>query len=114
MHRKTINAHKDKKCAKKSVARESHFNAFYKSEKWLNLRLKVIVQYGKRCMKCGLTRGEMHIDHIRPRSIYPEMEYSLDNLQILCRSCNLAKGAWDHTDWRPKKENAEIGNSENG
>lgn len=57
----------------------------------------------RKCVVCGKSfwkSGELHIDHIKPRSKYPELRYHLDNLQILCRSCNFLKGAYDGDDWR--------------
>jgi hypothetical protein len=33
----------------------------------------------------------MHIDHIIPRKVGGD--HSLDNLRVLCKSCNLRKGA---------------------
>lgn len=77
---------------------------FYTSEAWRMLRYRVIVTYGKMCMACGETRGRIDVDHIKPRSRYPELQFDFNNLQILCESCNLGKKAWDETDWRPKNK----------
>lgn len=77
---------------------------FYNSEEWLRLRYRVLKQYKASCMCCG-KRGSrdhpIHVDHIKPRSRYPLLALSFDNLQVLCSDCNLGKGAWDETDWRP-------------
>lgn len=86
-----------KKNRKKLVIPE---HPFYGSKKWHELRYKVIKLYGRVCMACGSKEGHMHVDHIKPRSRYPELELELSNLQILCRPCNMGKGAWDETDWR--------------
>lgn len=51
--------------------------SFYKTDEWRRLR------------------------YIRPRSRFPELELDLSNLQVLCEDCNLGKGGWDSTDWRP-------------
>jgi 5-methylcytosine-specific restriction endonuclease McrA len=42
----------------------------------------------------------MHVDHIKPRSRFPHLELSLDNLQVLCAACNVGKGNRDEIDWR--------------
>lgn len=55
-------------------------------------------------MACGQKKGFIHVDHIKPRSIFPSLELDISNLQILCEACNLGKGAWDQTDWRPKEQ----------
>lgn len=73
--------------------------SFYESREWKVLRYKAIKLHGAVCQLCGAT-GQMHVDHIKPRSKYPELELRLDNLQVLCADCNIGKGAWDESDWR--------------
>jgi len=43
-----------------------------------------------RCVKCGAT-AQLHFDHIIPYSWGGSNEYG--NIQLLCQSCNLEKGA---------------------
>lgn len=76
---------------------------FYNSKAWRSIRYMAFKQYGKHCMCCGATAQSgvvMHVDHIKPRSKFPELALTLSNLQILCEDCNIGKGAWDSTDWR--------------
>jgi len=77
---------------------------FYDSREWQVLRYSVLRKYGRKCMACSKTEGQMHVDHIKPRSRYPELELNFDNLQVLCRDCNMGKSAWDETDWREMRE----------
>ena len=79
-------------------------NSFNKCRNWRILRYQVLKRYGRVCMCCGTVAGQMHVDHIRPRSRYPYLEMNFNNLQILCRDCNLGKEAWDETDWRPAEK----------
>lgn len=76
---------------------------FYKSDEWLRLRYFAIREYGGRCMCCG-TRGDprnpIQVDHIKPRSLFPQFALDPNNLQVLCRECNLGKSNIDDTDWR--------------
>lgn len=75
---------------------------FYVSEVWMAMRELVFQKYGKRCMRginCG---GPLQIDHIKPRSKFPELELDFNNLQVLCKSCNDWKSNVDYTDFRPK------------
>lgn len=96
------------KSVKKTEIRKIHFlrekygETFYTSQKWRQIRYEILKRYGPVCMACRANEGEMHVDHILPRSTHPELEYELSNLQVLCPDCNLGKGAWDETDWRPK------------
>src|SRR5690606_21842035 len=77
---------------------------FFDSREWRELRYQVLKHYGRKCMLCGCTSGEMHVDHIKPRSKYPELALEFTNLQVLCRPCNLGKSNWDETDWRPPQK----------
>lgn len=66
------------------------------------IRYEVLKKRGAKCEACGRTPKDgvaMHVDHIKPRRLFPKLEYSKANLQILCEDCNMGKGAWDHTDW---------------
>ncbi len=78
---------------------------FYSSPEWLRVRYEALKKYGRRCALCGATPAnnvQMHVDHIKPRSLYPHIQLSLDNLQILCAPCNMGKGNRDEVDWRKK------------
>ena len=76
---------------------------FYKTPQWEILRKMTLKKYGIRCMKCKITGVEVHVDHIKPRSLYPELELDFDNLQVLCKHCNLEKGNKDEIDYRNNK-----------
>ncbi len=75
---------------------------FYDSEAWLKLRYRVLKFYGRKCMLCGETDCVIQVDHIRPRSKFPELELEFSNMQVLCKPCNKGKSNIDDTDWRPK------------
>lgn len=77
---------------------------FYDTPEWRTVRYKALKLHGARCQCCGHTaitsKQPLHVDHIKPRHRFPELELVLENLQVLCRDCNLGKSAWDETDWR--------------
>jgi 5-methylcytosine-specific restriction endonuclease McrA len=79
---------------------------FYDSREWQDLRYKAIRAYGRKCMCCGAVDAIFHIDHIKPRSLYPALELDFNNLQILCAACNIGKSNTDCIDYRPHKKNA--------
>jgi 5-methylcytosine-specific restriction endonuclease McrA len=54
-------------------------------------RDRVFARDGRMCQICGTDEGEMHIDHIIPRKVGGT--HDLDNLRVLCKSCNLRKGS---------------------
>jgi 5-methylcytosine-specific restriction endonuclease McrA len=61
------------------------------SRRYREQRERVFMRDGRSCQLCGTDEGEMHIDHIIPRKVGGD--HSLDNLRVLCKSCNLRKGA---------------------
>lgn len=76
---------------------------FYFSDEWRRLRYKALSLHGNSCQCCGAspkTGAVIHVDHIKPRSKFPDLELELTNLQILCEACNLGKLNIDQTDWR--------------
>lgn len=77
--------------------------SFCSSMKWKQLRYLALKNTDGRCQCCGATAADgvqIHVDHIKPRSKYPDLALSLDNLAVLCSDCNIGKGSWDETDWR--------------
>lgn len=61
------------------------------SRRYREQRERVFKRDGRVCQICGTDEGEMHIDHVIPRKAGGD--HSLDNLRVLCKSCNLRKGA---------------------
>jgi hypothetical protein len=51
----------------------------------------VYLRDGRQCKNCGTTRGPFHLDHRIPYS--KGGETTIENLQVLCMTCNLSKGA---------------------
>lgn len=78
-------------------------NKFYHTPEWKRLRYQVIRDRGNICECCGTKKSQsiqIHVDHIKPRSIYPELSLKIDNLQILCEACNIGKSNLHEDDWR--------------
>lgn len=49
----------------------------------------LVAQYGEKCQHCGATEN-LVVDHVLP--IARGGKSALDNLQLLCATCNTAKG----------------------
>ncbi|MFC1869686.1 HNH endonuclease [Chloroflexota bacterium] len=74
---------------------------FYDSPEWMVMRSKVIEEEGPVCNECKKNipvKRDISVDHIKPRSKYPELALDRTNLRVLCRSCNSRKGARDWLD----------------
>jgi len=67
---------------------------FYSSPEWVRLREQVIKEEGRVCAQCGRLikdDNDVTVDHIRPRTKYPHLALSRENLHVLCRRCNSRK-----------------------
>lgn len=66
---------------------------FYESETWARLRFRTLRACGYKCGACGRSGriAVLQVDHIKPRSKYPELELDPNNLQVLCDRCNCGK-----------------------
>jgi len=79
---------------------------FYKSQSWRDLRYIALRNSEGACECCGAKAGDgvqIHVDHIKPRSKYPDLELDLENLQVLCDDCNIGKSNYFNDDWRGLK-----------
>jgi 5-methylcytosine-specific restriction endonuclease McrA len=77
---------------------------FLESYEWRTVRMQAIKKYGPVCQCCGASPASgavIHVDHIKPRKLFPQLALDVNNLQVLCHECNHGKGNWDMTDWRP-------------
>ncbi len=77
---------------------------FYERREWVELRYRVLRNFGYTCMSCNASResgAELHVDHIKPISRFPELALTESNLQVLCRLCNLGKSNHFDDDLRP-------------
>ena len=85
---------------------KSPATVFYESKAWQRLRYRILSERGAKCECCGATSKDgttMHVDHIKPRSIYPELALDPKNLQVLCKDCNMGKSNVLEDDWRKHK-----------
>ncbi|WP_174509670.1 HNH endonuclease [Klebsiella oxytoca] len=82
---------------------ENNAGTFYNSKEWRRLRYQAFRKYGNKCCVCGRGASDgmvMHVDHIKPRSLYPHLALELSNLQIMCNECNVSKSNKDEVKWR--------------
>jgi len=69
--------------AKQSALRDDGSTAL-----WRKIRSRVLTRDQHTCQRCGLEAT--HVDHIIPRRLGGDD--GMDNLQALCKPCNLSKG----------------------
>ena len=86
---------------------EKQTQRFYKSQAWKEARYAVLRRDAGACSCCGARASDgvrLHVDHIKPRSKYPELQLDITNLQILCEDCNFGKSNYYNDDWRVKMQ----------
>lgn len=76
---------------------------FLESTAWKQLRLAVIMECGRRCCCCRDDQSTIHVDHIIPMHVAPEIRLKPWNLQTLCSACNEAKSWTVIRNWRANK-----------
>ena len=93
-----------RKLSKKSKKKDKKQLNFYSSKEWRDVRYRALKLHGRQCLCCGAKPPQvvLHVDHIKPRSLRPDLELDINNLQILCEDCNLGKSNKDSIDYRPK------------
>jgi hypothetical protein len=92
------------------------------------IRAEVRVKHGNICRICKKkirNSFDLCIDHIKPMKHHPQLEFWITNLQVLCRSCNSHKSAYDGWNWeevvierkkntlRQKRQRARLGKLKN-
>ena len=100
----TAKTRKKAKKKRRDRVKQSPDSSFYLSREWRALRYRVLRKFGARCQCCGKTAADgvrIHVDHIKPRSKYPDLSLAFENLQVLCDDCNIGKSNKFTDDWRP-------------
>lgn len=70
-------------------------NVKIRSSKEMKLWKKAVLERdGRVCRFCGVTEGEMHIDHIKPFANYPELRLDISNGRVLCIDCHRKTDTW--------------------
>ena len=69
---------------------------FYRSQEWIEVRDKFKEGKDLKCCKCG-SREHVCVDHILPLRRFWQYRTDMDNLQLLCHSCNKKKS--NYTDY---------------
>lgn len=78
---------------------------FYSTKEWRAFRSLALGAFRSRCVACGFSVYDgvrIHVDHIKPRHLFPEFSFRAANIQTLCESCHAAKPRTASMDWRPQ------------
>ena len=76
----------------KAIGHKPNTNGNWKGGKIDYLKKKAKERDDYTCQVCGLRDDEiMQVDHIRPKSLHPELYEILENLLTLCPNCHARK-----------------------
>src|SRR6185312_14061236 len=56
-------------------------------------RYTVLARDNFTCVSCG-AREQLEVDHIKPRLLYPDLTYDIDNGRTLCKPCHRKTPTW--------------------
>lgn len=79
---------------KKNCMHEGHRGPILKPNgQWVRATDILKEHYDKPCPKCDriMYKGFASIDHIKPKSKYPELIFEYSNLEVICLTCNNEK-----------------------
>lgn len=69
--------------------------SIWKTKEYQAWRKSVMRRDNYTCVNCGDSRGgNLEADHIKPRYLYPELTFDLDNGRTLCKPCHRATPTW--------------------
>ena len=85
-----------------------HKPTFYDSDEWKAIRKVIFDMYGYNCMKCQTKNAEFHIDHIKPRFTHKNLSLDINNLQVLCKKCNIEKSFNNENDYRTLEHKQKL------
>lgn len=77
---------------------------FYQSSEWRKLRYQAFEKYGTICLDPHCNNPATHVDHVKPRSLRPDLALDINNLQVLCEDCNKIKSNKSEVDFRTVKK----------
>lgn len=67
----------------------SKYNLVKSSKRYKQWRLEIFRRDGFRCVLCGDDKsGNLEADHVKPRFLYPELTFVINNGRTLCKSCH--------------------------
>ena len=91
--------------AKKQQERKMEYVEFINSQKWKSFRAGIIKERGRKCEKCGETKGEIHAHHLTYERFMNELP---EDIQLLCKACHMAV----HNRRNNKKEKRKLANAQ--
>jgi 5-methylcytosine-specific restriction endonuclease McrA len=82
-----------------------------RSKEFREWRKSVFMRDKWTCVWCGQVGGELHPDHIKPFSLFPELRFELSNGRTLCVPCHRKTDTWGHGANNITREQFELKHS---
>ena len=68
----------------------------------LHWRESVLIRDGYACVWCGATE-RLEADHIKPKVVFPDLKYDVDNGRTLCNPCHRTTDTYGRKAWNAVK-----------
>ena len=83
--------HCSKECSNKTQdkGKSSLMQKIKASKKWKIWRETIFKRDNYTCQFCKRKGGELHPDHIKPKALYPELIFDINNGRTLCKDCHI-------------------------
>lgn len=72
----------------KGQGKSSYWKRIKASKEWKEMRRIVFERDNYTCQICGQRGGELNPDHIKPKTVFPELVFDVTNVRTLCRKCH--------------------------
>ena len=69
------------------------YEVYLSSRCWSNFRKFIFAKRGRKCQRCGATKGEMHVHHLHYRNLGHE---NPGDVMVLCGDCHFLEHADKH------------------
>jgi 5-methylcytosine-specific restriction endonuclease McrA len=94
-HRDRLRAAATGAVRRKPLRKKTTREMFYRSTEWKQARELCFKVHGRKCYKCSKAANQ--IDHVFPRSKFPELALEQSNLRPICWPCNRRKATFIET-----------------
>lgn len=73
---------------------------FYQTKQWAKIRARVKARWKRQGLPCAFCKAPIDwdarpvVDHVLSKNSHPHLAHSIENMQVVCHSCNSKKAKW--------------------
>jgi 5-methylcytosine-specific restriction endonuclease McrA len=85
------------------VSRSDEYDRALASDRWRQLRTRVLAERGYACERCGMTLTPLDLHHLHYRTLGEETP---DDVELLCHRCHDNQHSYHHDAGEGRQEGA--------